>query len=111
MDQVVQEELKKAAEKYGNENIVVILGSPDEDSADIFAETVTIGDPTYAGPLAGVALGLPVYHILEDEIKGEIPKDVYQDQIGLMELSLDKESICNAIKQAREKFLSREGRM
>jgi glycine/sarcosine/betaine reductase complex component A len=36
---------------------------------------------------------------------------VYQDQIGLMELSLDKESICNAIKQAREKFLSREGRM
>jgi glycine/sarcosine/betaine reductase complex component A len=111
MDQVVQEELKKAAEKYGNENIVVILGSPDEDSADIFAETVTVGDPTYAGPLAGVALGLPVYHILEDEIKGEIPEDVYQDQIGLMELSLDKESICNAIKQAREKFLSREGRM
>jgi glycine/sarcosine/betaine reductase complex component A len=111
MDQVVQEELKKAAEKYGNENIVVILGSPDEDSADIFAETVTVGDPTYAGPLAGVALGLPVYHILEDEIKGEIPEEVYQDQIGLMELSLDKESICNAIKQAREKFLSREGRM
>jgi glycine/sarcosine/betaine reductase complex component A len=105
MDQVVQEELKKAAEKYGNENIVVILGSPDEDSADIFAETVTVGDPTYAGPLAGVALGLPVYHILEDEIKGEIPEEVYQDQIGLMELSLDKESICNAIKQAREKFL------
>jgi glycine/sarcosine/betaine reductase complex component A len=105
MDQVVQEELKKAAEKYGNENIVVILGSPDEDSADIFAETVTVGDPTYAGPLAGVALGLPVYHILEDEIKGEIPEDVYQDQIGLMELSLDKESICNAIKQAREKYL------
>jgi glycine/sarcosine/betaine reductase complex component A len=105
MDQVVQEELKKAAEKYGNENIVVILGSPDEDSADIFAETVTVGDPTYAGPLAGVALGLPVYHILEDEIKDEIPEDVYQDQIGLMELSLDKESICNAIKQAREKYL------
>ncbi len=106
MDQLVQEELKKAAEKYGNENIVVILGSPDEDSADIFAETVTVGDPTYAGPLAGVALGLSVYHILEDEIKAEIPEDVYQDQIGLMELSLDKESICNAIKQARGKFLN-----
>ncbi len=105
MDQVVQEQLKKAAEKYGNKNVVVILGSPDEDSADIFAETVTVGDPTYAGPLAGVALGLPVYHILEDEIKAEIPENVYEDQIGLMELSLDKESICNAIKQAREKFL------
>lgn len=105
MDQVVQEKLKQAAEKYGKENVIVILGSPDEDSADIFAETVTVGDPTYAGPLAGVALGLSVYHILEDEIKGEIPEDIYQDQIGLMELSLDKDSICNAIKQAREKFL------
>ncbi len=105
MDQVVQEELKKAAEKYGNDNVIVILGSPDEDSADIFAETVTVGDPTYAGPLAGVALGLAVYHILEDEIKQEIPEDIYQDQVGLMELSLDKDQICNAMKKARETFL------
>ncbi|PWW20251.1 glycine reductase complex selenoprotein A [Cytobacillus oceanisediminis] len=106
MDQVVQEKLKQAAEKYGNENVIVILGSPDEDSADIFAETVTVGDPTYAGPLAGIALGLSVYHILEDEIKDQFPEEIYQDQIGLMELSLDKESICNAIEQAREKFLN-----
>lgn len=106
MDQVVQEELKKAAEKYGKDQVIVILGSPDEDSADIFAETVTVGDPTFAGPLAGVALGLSVYHILEDEIKREIPESVYQEQVELMELSLDKEQICNAMKQAREKFLS-----
>jgi glycine reductase len=106
MDQVVQEELKKASEKYGSENVVVLLGSPDEDSADIFAETVTIGDPTYAGPLAGVALNLSVYHILEDEIKAQIPEDVYQDQVGLMEISLDKDRICDAMKTAREKFLT-----
>jgi hypothetical protein len=106
MDQVVQEELKKAAEKFGNENVIVILGSPDEDSADIFAETVTVGDPTYAGPLAGVALGLGVYHILEDEIKVAIPEDVYQDQVGLMELSLDRDQICKAMESAREKFLT-----
>ncbi len=105
MDQVVQEELKKAAEKYGNENVIVILGSPDEDSADIFAETVTVGDPTYAGPLAGVALGLSVYHILEDEVKQDIPEEVYQEQVGLMELSLDRDLICTTMKNAREKFL------
>jgi hypothetical protein len=105
MDQVVQEELKKAAEKYGNSNVIVILGSPDEDSADIFAETVTVGDPTYAGPLAGVALGLSVYHILEDEVKQDIPEEVYQEQVGLMELSLDRDQICTAMKNAREKFL------
>jgi glycine reductase len=106
MDQVVQGELKKAAETYGSENVLVILGSPDEDSADIYAETVTVGDPTYAGPLAGVSLGLQVYHILEDQIKGLIPTEVYEAQVGLMELSLDKEAICNAMESARTKFVA-----
>lgn len=101
MDQVVQEEVKKAAETYGSENVYIILGSPDEDSAEIFAETVTTGDPTYAGALAGVALNLPVYHILEDEVKEAIPEDVYQEQVGLMELSLDKDEIIQAMKNAR----------
>jgi hypothetical protein len=104
MDQLVQEELKKAAEKYGNEDLMVILGCPDPDSADIYAETVIAGDPTYAGPLAGVALRLPVYHILEDEIKEAIPQDVYQEHVGLMELSLDKEGICRVLREAREKY-------
>ncbi len=106
MDQVVQEQLKIAAEKYGNENVIVILGSPDEDSADIYAETVTAGDPTYAGPLAGVALNLGVYHILEDQIKAAIPEDVYQEQVGLMELSLDKDGICKIMSEAREKYIN-----
>jgi glycine reductase len=106
MDQVVQSELKKAAEQYGSDNVVVILGSPDADSADIFAETVTVGDPTYAGPLAGVALGLKVYHILEDEIKGLIPEDVYFEQVGLMELSLDKDGICQMMERARGNTVS-----
>ena len=104
MDQLVQEELKKAAEKFGSENVLVILGCPDADSADIYAETVIAGDPTYAGPLAGVALHLPVYHVLEDEIKEAIPEDVYQEHVGLMELSLDKDEICKAMQEAREKY-------
>jgi glycine reductase len=104
MDQVVQGELKKATESHGEEEVVVLLGSPDADSADIYAETVTIGDPTYAGPLAGVALGLPVYHILEDEVKEQIPQSVYEEQVGIAELSLDKDTICKAMKEAREKF-------
>ncbi len=104
MDQVVQKTLLEAAEKYGRENLLVILGSPDADSADIYAETVTMGDPTYAGPLAGVALGLEVYHILEDEIKQAIPEDVYMEQVGVAELSLDRDQIVEAMKQARQKY-------
>lgn len=106
MDQVVQGELMKAAEQFGKENVIVILGSPDADSADIYAETVTIGDPTYAGPLAGVSLGLQVYHILEDQFKVQIPTAVYEEQVGLMELSLDKEEICKVMEEARMKFVA-----
>lgn len=105
MDLEVQGSLLKAVEDHGKENVLVILGSPDADSADIYAETVTVGDPTYAGPLAGVALGLQVYHILEGELKAQIDPAVYENEIGLMELSLDKEAISEAMRSARTKFL------
>lgn len=105
MDLEVQGSLLKAVEEHGRENVMVLLGSPDADSADIYAETVTVGDPTYAGPLAGVALGLQVYHILEDEMKEQIDPTVYENEIGLMELSLDKDAICEAMRSARTKFL------
>ena len=65
MDLQNQQRIKDAAEKYGAENCVVVLGSSDAEGAEIYAETVTNGDPTFAGPLAGVSLGLPVYHIFE----------------------------------------------
>ncbi len=106
MDLEVQGSLIKAVEQYGKEQILVLLGSPDADSADIYAETVTLGDPTYAGPLAGVALGLDVYHILEDEVKAAVPEEVYQEQVGLMELSLDKDGIAEMMKTARGRVLA-----
>jgi len=81
---------------------MVVLGSPDAESAEIYAETVTTGDPTYAGPLAGVSLGLQVYHILEDEVKAEIDPAVYEQQIGMMEMVLDKEAISKSVKKIRE---------
>ena len=52
MDLENQQRVKDAAEKYGAENVVVILGSSDPEVAEIYAETVTLGDPTFAGPLA-----------------------------------------------------------
>ena len=81
---------------------MVVLGSPDAESAEIYAETVTTGDPTFAGPLAGVSLGLPVYHILEDEVKALVDPAVYEQQVGMMEMVLDKESISKSMKKIRE---------
>ena len=102
MDLEDQGIILKAVEEYGKENVVVILGSPDAESAEIFAETVTLGDPTYVGPLAGVSLRLPVYHILEDQIKALIDQSVYESQVGMMEMVLDKDAISEAVSKIRE---------
>lgn len=88
MDLENQQRVKDAAEKYGAENVVVILGSSDPEGAEIYAETVTLGDPTFAGPLAGVPLGLCVCHVLEPEIKAEADAAKWDEQIGMMEMVL-----------------------
>jgi hypothetical protein len=68
------------------------------------AETVTAGDPTYAGPLAGVSLGLSVYHICEPELKAEIDEEVYEEQIGMMEMVLDVDDIVAEMTAIREQY-------
>jgi glycine reductase len=80
---------------------LVLLGSPDADSAELSALTVLAGDPTFSGPLAGVPLGLPVYHVLEDEIASIAGADVYEAQVGLMGIALDAEEICSAMQRVR----------
>ena len=103
MDLEDQGLIKKTVEEQGDvSTVMVVLGSPDEKSAEMYAETVTNGDPTYAGPLAGVSLRLPVYHILEDEVKEHIDQEVYQQQVGMMEMVLDKEAITRIVKKIRE---------
>ena len=59
------------ADEYGAENLVVVLGAAAGEAAGLAAETVTAGDPTFAGPLTGVQLGLTVYHVCEPEMKAE----------------------------------------
>ena len=102
MDLQNQQRIKDAAEKFGAENVVVVLGSSDAEGAEIYAETVTAGDPTFAGPLAGVSLGLPVYHVFDPVIKEEADPAVWEEQIGMMEMVLDTESLAAAVAKMRE---------
>lgn len=98
-----QAAIKRLAEENGADNLVVVLGATDVEGAEITAETVTLGDPSFAGPLGGVSLGLPVYHILEPEVKEAIPADVYEQQAGFMEMVADIEAIGKKFKEIREK--------
>ena len=102
MDLGSQEKIKRLAEEHGAEQVLVILGAPDAESAEIAAETLVLGDPTYAGALAEVQLGLSVYHVLEDEFREQVPEDVFEEQIGVMADVLEGEEIADAVRGMRE---------
>ena len=104
MDLENQKRVKDLAEQYGPENVVVILGAAEGEAAGLAAETVTAGDPTFAGPLAGVQLGLTVYHICEDEIKEEVDPDVYDEQVSMMEMVLDVDDIKSEMSAIRDDY-------
>jgi betaine reductase len=80
---------------------VVILGTPTAESSETYALTCSTGDPTWAGALAGISLALPVYHILEPEVKDQIDPALYDQQVGLSEMALDAESIIKTMRQVR----------
>jgi glycine/sarcosine/betaine reductase complex component A len=102
MDLQNQQRVKDAAEKYSEDDIIVILGTSDPESASIYAETVTVGDPTFAGPLAGVSLGLPVYHVLDPVIKEDADKGLWEEQVSMMEMVLDSDALSKAVTEMRE---------
>ena len=83
MDLENQKRVKEFAEEYGPENVVVIVGAAEGEAAGLAAETVTAGDPTFAGPLTGVQLGLTTYHVCEPELKKEFDPAVYDEQVGM----------------------------
>jgi len=104
MDLENQKRVKDLTETHGAENVVVILGAAEGEASGIAAETVTAGDPTFAGPLTGVSLGLKVYHICEEEIKSLVDAGVYDDQVGMMEMVLDLDEIASEMKSIRDRF-------
>ena len=104
MDLENQQRVKDLTEKHGAENMVVLLGAAEGEAAGLAAETVTAGDPTFAGPLAGVQLGLRVYHVVEPEFKNEVDADGYYEQIGMMEMVLDVDDIISEVSGIRNEF-------
>lgn len=62
--------------------------------------TFKSGDPSYAGPLAGISLGVDTYHILE--LKEDIPTDVREQEMTMYELEIEKEVQENIVKTMKE---------
>ena len=104
MDLENQKRVKEFAEQYGPENVVVLLGASEGEASGLAAETVTTGDPTFAGPLTGVQLGLKVYHVCEEEVKAEFDEAVYDEQVSMMEMVLDVDDIASEMTSIREQY-------
>ena len=104
MDLENQARIKELCEKYGKDNLVVLLGGAEAEASGLAAETVSTGDPTFAGPLAGVPLGLRVYHCIEEEFKGQVNAAVYEEQIGMMEMVLNIDEIVAEMQSMRDQF-------
>jgi len=103
MDLGNQARIKELVDTYGKD-LVVILGGAGAEASGIAAETVSNGDPALAGPLAGVQLGLKAYHIVEPEIRAEIDPDVYDEQVGMMEMVLDVDEIIKEVSSIRSQI-------
>ena len=106
MDLDDQASIKQVVDKVGKDGLVVILGSPNADAAELYAATVTMGDPTYAGPLAGIPLGLPVYHVLEPEIAEQVSPELYAEQLQMAALTLEVDDIVQTVQRIRAEMLA-----
>jgi glycine reductase len=105
MDPENQDRIKSLVDEHGADDLVVVLGAADLEALEVAAETVTLGDPAYVGPLAGVQLGLPVVHILEEDVKEQVDPSIYDEQVGLLEMTLDVAQI----QRAAATFPGRDG--
>ena len=81
----------------------MLLGTPTAESSELYSITMTEGDPSWAGVLAGTAMGLPVYHVTEDEIKRQVDPTLYEEQIGIAEMVLEVGEIAEAVKKVRDR--------
>lgn len=101
MDLETQKRIKEFAETNNKEDLVIIFGAAEDEASGLAAETVIAGDPTFSGALAGVALELAAFHVVEDEIKSAIDPTVYDEQVGMMEMVLDVDAIKAEMNEIR----------
>ncbi len=79
------------------------MGTPNAESSELYAVTMTEGDPSWAGALAGTAMGLPVYHVTEEDVKSQVDAALYDAEAGVAEMVLDVAVIQDAVRKVRDR--------
>ena len=102
MDLEGQGRIRQIVEQAGTDDVVAVLGANSAAAVEMTALTLKSGDPSYAGALAGVALGIPSFHILEPEIVGQIDAAVYERELALSALAMDVDEVVVPMKSIRD---------
>jgi glycine/sarcosine/betaine reductase complex component A len=102
MDLEGQGRIKQVVEEAGAEGLVAVLGANSPTAVEMTALTLKSGDPSYAGPLAGVALGIPSYHVLEPEIADRVDAGLYERELALSALAMDVDEVVEPLRLLRE---------
>lgn len=102
MDLEGQGRIRQVVEQSGADDVVAVLGANSAAAVEMTALTLKSGDPSYAGPLTGLALGIPSYHILEPEIVGQIDPALYDRELALSALAMDVDQVIAPMKSIRD---------
>ena len=102
MDLEGQGRIKQVVEQAGAENVIAVLGANSPTAVEMTAMTLKSGDPSYAGPLAGVSLGIPSFHILEPEISAQVDPLLYERELALPLMAMDVTEVTAPLKTIRE---------
>lgn len=102
MDLEGQGRIKQVVEQAGAENVIAVLGANSPTAVEMTAMTLKSGDPSYAGPLAGVSLGIPSFHILEPEITAQVDPSLYERELALPLMAMDVAEVTAPLRTIRE---------
>lgn len=81
---------------------MIVFGLNQLFNLRIMATTFRDGDPSYAGALGGVALGLVSFHIFE--LKDSVPPEIWEREMAFKELEMEDgqiEEICALMREIR----------
>jgi betaine reductase len=102
MDLESQGRIKQVLEEAGTEGVVAVLGANSAAAVEMAATTLKSGDPSWAGPLAGIALGIPSFHVLEDAVTRQVDPAVYQRELALSAMVTDVDEVTAPLRVLRE---------
>jgi glycine reductase len=103
MDLESQGRIKQVIEHIGADGVVAILGANSAAAVEMTATTLLSGDPSWAGPLAGIALGIPSFHILEDTVTRQLDSAVFERELALSAMVTDVDDVTAPLRALRSR--------